>query len=155
MQSITSFGYVFECVTELSVYEILLKDKQSGIPEMIEAIRAALGSTGDGEINISAYDTAWVALVKSLNGDEGPQFPSCIDWIAQNQLPDGSWGDGIFFLVQDRIISTLACIIALKSWKIHDDACKKGTLSTPIIQGLLLHSYIYNSEHQVDQQCIS
>ncbi|PWZ28857.1 Ent-copalyl diphosphate synthase 2 [Zea mays] len=93
---------------------------------MIEAIRAALGSTGDGEINISAYDTAWVALVKSLNGDDGPQFPSCIDWIAQNQLPDGSWGDGIFFLVQDRIISTLACIIALKSWKIHDDACKKG-----------------------------
>ncbi|XP_020408033.1 ent-copalyl diphosphate synthase 2 isoform X3 [Zea mays] len=104
------------------------KDKQSGMPEMIEAIRVALRSMGDGEISISAYDTAWVALVRSLNnnGDDGPEFPSCIDWIAQNQLPDGSWGHDIFFLAQDRIINTLACVIALKSWKIHDDACTKG-----------------------------
>lgn len=102
------------------------KDKQSGVPEMINAIRAALRSMGEGEINVSAYDTAWVALVKSLNGDDAPQFPSCIDWIARNQLPDGSWGDDMFFLVQDRIINTLACIIALKSWDVHDYAFKKG-----------------------------
>ncbi|CAD6253563.1 unnamed protein product [Miscanthus lutarioriparius] len=102
------------------------KDKQSGVPEMINAIRAGLRSMGEGEINVSAYDTAWVALVKSLNGDDAPQFPSCIDWIARNQLPDGSWGDDMFFLVQDRIINTLACIIALKSWDVHDYAFKKG-----------------------------
>lgn len=116
------------------------------MPEMIEAIRVALRSMGDGEISISAYDTAWVALVKSLNnGDDGPQFPSCIDWIAQNQLPDGSWGHDIFFLAQDRIINTLACIIALKSWKIHDDTCTKGMV---IIEGSCF-VLGYNSEHQI------
>ncbi|CAD6253185.1 unnamed protein product [Miscanthus lutarioriparius] len=74
------------------MFGIFLKDEQSGMPEMIDAIGTALRSMGDGEISISAYDTAWVALVKSLNGDNTPQFPSCIDWIARNQLLDGSWG---------------------------------------------------------------
>ncbi|CAL5021385.1 unnamed protein product [Urochloa decumbens] len=93
---------------------------------MIAAIKEKLKSMGDGEINISAYDTAWVALVKNLEGSDGPQFPLSIDWIAQNQLSDGSWGDNTFFLVHDRIINTLACIVALKSWNVHDDKCIKG-----------------------------
>lgn len=94
----------------------------------IEVIRAALKSMGDGEISISAYDTAWVALVKNVDGGDGPQFPLSIDWIVQNQLPDGSWGDDTFFFVQDRVINTLACIIALKSWNIHEEKCTKGTV---------------------------
>jgi hypothetical protein len=90
------------------------------MPEMIEAIRVALRSMGDGEISISAYDTAW--------------------------------GHDIFFLAQDRIINTLACIIALKSWKIHDDACTKGMI---IIEGSCI-ILGYNSEHQIyiEQRCI-
>ncbi|KAL6634600.1 hypothetical protein ACP70R_027271 [Stipagrostis hirtigluma subsp. patula] len=107
-------------------YKIHLKDEPRDMPEMIDRIRAALKSMGDGEINVSAYDTAWVALVKNLDGGDGPQFPSSIDWIVQNQLPDGSWGDRTFFLVHDRIISTLACVVALKSWDIHHDKCRKG-----------------------------
>lgn len=49
---------------------------------------------GDGELGISAYDTAWVALIKNIDGSDinAPQFPSCLKWIADNQLPDGSWG---------------------------------------------------------------
>jgi len=64
--------------------------------------------------------------VRKLDGGEGPEFPSCIDCIARNQLPDGSWGDDAFFLVQDRLINTLACVIALKTWNIHSDKCNKG-----------------------------
>ena len=94
---------------------------------MIDAIKATLKSVGDGVISVSAYDTAWVALVKNQEGGDGPQFPLCINWIAQNQLPDGSWGDNTFFLIHDRIINTLACIVALKSWNVHDDRCRKGT----------------------------
>ncbi|CAI9112269.1 OLC1v1012689C1 [Oldenlandia corymbosa var. corymbosa] len=46
-------------------------------------------------ISISPYDTAWVALVEDINGgDAGPQFPASLEWIANNQLSDGSWGDG-------------------------------------------------------------
>ncbi|TVT99217.1 hypothetical protein EJB05_55432 [Eragrostis curvula] len=94
--------------------------------EMTHYIRAMLKSMGDGVINASAYDTAWVALVKDLDGGDGPQFPKSIDWIIQNQLPDGSWGDETFYLVQDRFINTLACIITLRSWNIHIDKCNKG-----------------------------
>ncbi|KAF8653075.1 hypothetical protein HU200_062516 [Digitaria exilis] len=97
--------------------------------KMIDAIRGALRSMRDGDISVSPYDTAWVALVKRVDGGgDGPQFPPCIDWIARNQLPDGSWGDDAFFLVQDRIINTLACIVALKSWNVHSDKFKKGLL---------------------------
>ncbi|KAL6640343.1 hypothetical protein ACP70R_022192 [Stipagrostis hirtigluma subsp. patula] len=106
--------------------ETFIKDKPRATSEMINEIRAALKSMGHGDINASAYATAWAALVKNLDGGHVPQFPSSIDWIVQNQLPDGSWGDDTFFMIQDRIINTLACIVALKSWNIHDDTCQKG-----------------------------
>ncbi|RCV06933.1 hypothetical protein SETIT_1G203600v2 [Setaria italica] len=93
---------------------------------IIGAIRVSLRSMGDGEISVSAYDTAWVALVKSMDGGDGPHFPSSIDWIVQNQLYDGSWGDCTFFYAHDRIINTLACVIALASWGIHAEKCEKG-----------------------------
>ncbi|XP_037481001.1 syn-copalyl diphosphate synthase-like [Triticum dicoccoides] len=104
-------------------------DEPSEMQQMIDAIRTTMELLGDGETstNMSAYDTALVALVKNLEGGDGPQFPSCIDWIVQNQLPDGSWGDPAFFMVQDRMISTLACVVALKSWKIDNaNLCDRG-----------------------------
>lgn len=82
----------------------------------------------DGKISISAYDTAWVALVEDVNGTGSPQFPSSLEWIANNQLEDGSWGYKEIFSVHDRIISTLACVIALKSWNLHLKKCNKGRL---------------------------
>ncbi|XP_059439100.1 (-)-kolavenyl diphosphate synthase TPS28, chloroplastic-like isoform X1 [Corylus avellana] len=85
-----------------------------------------LGSMEDGEISISAYDTAWVALVEDIHGSGLPQFPSSLQWIAKNQLPDGSWGDSHIFFSYDRIINTLACVIALKSWNIHPEKYEKG-----------------------------
>ncbi|CAJ2633133.1 unnamed protein product [Trifolium pratense] len=79
----------------------------------------------DGEISISAYDTAWAALVKNVDDENKPQFPSSLQWIANNQLPDGSWGDELF-LTHDRILNTLACVIALRSWNMHPKKCEKG-----------------------------
>lgn len=82
----------------------------------------------DGEITISAYDTAWVALVEDVHGSGAPQFPSSLDWIAKNQLSDGSWGDKELFSAHDRIMNTLACVIALKSWNMHPEKCEKGNI---------------------------
>jgi hypothetical protein len=93
---------------------------------MVHAIRTALRSIGEGEISISAYDTAMVALLKNPDVGDAPQFPSTIDWIIQNQLPDGSWGDQAFFMIRDRIISTLACVVALKTWNMHADKWERG-----------------------------
>ncbi|KAH7858943.1 hypothetical protein Vadar_029664 [Vaccinium darrowii] len=85
-----------------------------------------LASMNDGDVSISAYDTAWVALVEDIHGNGGPQFPTSLEWISNNQLPDGSWGDSLVFEAHDRVISTLACTVALQKWKIHPDKSKKG-----------------------------
>ncbi|MBA0715250.1 hypothetical protein Golax_014159, partial [Gossypium laxum] len=96
------------------------------VKERVDTIKSMLGSMEDGEISSSAYDTAWVALVEDVSGSGAPQFPSSLEWIANNQLPDGSWGDRQIFMAHDRLINTLACVIALKTWGIHPDKCQKG-----------------------------
>ncbi|KAK9083890.1 hypothetical protein Scep_030361 [Stephania cephalantha] len=95
--------------------------------KMTSEIKSMFRSMGDGEITVSAYDTAWVALVRSIHGSgDAPQFPSSLEWIINHQLPDGSWGDQFIFSAHDRMINTLACVIALKSWNVHPQKRDKG-----------------------------
>lgn len=84
----------------------------------------------DGRISVSPYDTAWVALIENLQGSDAhtPHFPSSLAWISNNQLSDGSWGDQQFFLVYDRLLNTLACVVALKHWDVHHDKIEKGAM---------------------------
>ncbi|XP_027188128.1 ent-copalyl diphosphate synthase, chloroplastic isoform X2 [Cicer arietinum] len=116
--------------------EIVKKDKKdeeyifqvfvtNEIRKRINGVKLMLRSMEDGEISISAYDTAWVALVKNVDDENKPQFPSSLQWIANNQLPDGSWGDELF-VAHDRILNTLACVIALTTWNMHPHMCEKG-----------------------------
>ncbi|XP_018506103.2 ent-copalyl diphosphate synthase 1-like [Pyrus x bretschneideri] len=100
--------------------------KINKIKQRVETVKSMLESMEDGEITISAYDTAWVALVEDVEGSGLPQFPSSLQWIANNQLPDGSWGDIEIFTAHDRILNTIACVVALKSWSLHPDKCEKG-----------------------------
>ncbi|XP_059437066.1 (-)-kolavenyl diphosphate synthase TPS28, chloroplastic-like [Corylus avellana] len=115
-----------EIVEDDKEREALTVSTSNHIKERVEYIKSMLGSMEDGEISISAYDTAWVALVEDIHGSGLPQFPSTLQWIAKNQLPDGSWGDSQIFYSYDRIINTLACVIALKSWNIHPEKYEKG-----------------------------
>nr|A0A1X9IRQ7.2 RecName: Full=Copalyl diphosphate synthase 1, chloroplastic; Short=IrCPS1; AltName: Full=Terpene synthase 3; Short=IrTPS3; Flags: Precursor [Isodon rubescens] len=101
-------------------------DAVNNIEDPIEYIRTLLRTTGDGRISVSPYDTAWVALIKDLNGRDAPEFPSSLEWIVRNQLDDGSWGDDKFFCVYDRLVNTIACVVALRSWNVHDDKLKRG-----------------------------
>ncbi|XP_052170404.1 ent-copalyl diphosphate synthase 1 [Diospyros lotus] len=98
------------------------------IKELVGSVKSTLDSMEDGEISASAYDTAWVALVEDINGGGGPQFPASLQWIANNQMPDGSWGDPFIFQAHDRILNTLACVIALRSWNVHPRKSQKGVL---------------------------
>ncbi|KAL0330177.1 UNVERIFIED_CONTAM: Syn-copalyl diphosphate synthase TPS3, chloroplastic [Sesamum radiatum] len=70
--------------------------ENSKIEESIDYVKQMLGSMDDGRISVSPYDTAWVALIRGLQGRDIPQFPSSLDWISNNQLSDGSWGMNIF-----------------------------------------------------------
>lgn len=60
----------------------------------------------------TAYDTAWVAAVPDPQQRHDPRFPSALDWVTAQQLPDGSWGSAIPF-AHDRILCTLAALIPL------------------------------------------
>ncbi|KAF9618790.1 hypothetical protein IFM89_002658 [Coptis chinensis] len=103
-------------ITKVGVVQELNK-----LTEWIETIKSMLASMGDGEISISAYDTAWVALVEDIHGNGDPQFPSSIQWIINNQLADGSWGKKSIFTAHDRILNTLGCVVALKKWNLHPE----------------------------------
>ncbi|KAJ0975930.1 hypothetical protein J5N97_017895 [Dioscorea zingiberensis] len=90
-----------------------------------DRIREALPKV---ELSVSSYDTAWVAMVPSPHFPEFPCFPKCVDWILENQQPDGSWG--LYHLhpslIKDALSSTLACILALRRWNAGEEHIKRG-----------------------------
>lgn len=72
-----------------------------------------LNEIGPGRMMCTAYDTAWIARLVELGEPMGQQ---ALDWLRENQLPDGSWGASEPHYFHDRLISTLAAIIALGKW---------------------------------------
>nr|ALJ30096.1 copalyl pyrophosphate synthase 2 [Stevia rebaudiana]QYL01192.1 terpene synthase 2 [Stevia rebaudiana] len=106
---------------------ILDENQDNAIKKYVKSIKSIFSSLDDGAISASAYDTACVALIKADDSTQsGPQFPSCLEWIVNHQLPDGSWGETLMFSASDRLVGTLACVIALTTWKIHPEKCKRG-----------------------------
>ncbi|KAL0312161.1 UNVERIFIED_CONTAM: Cis-abienol synthase, chloroplastic [Sesamum radiatum] len=97
-----------------------------------EKIRERLND-GKVEISPSAYDTAWVAMVPAweYSGSKQPCFPQCLDWIMENQNPDGSWGlqcPGHPLLVKDSLSCTLACVLALRKWDVGQQLVQRGLM---------------------------
>ncbi|KAM7466016.1 hypothetical protein LguiB_013578 [Lonicera macranthoides] len=87
------------------------------------------------DLSVSSYDTAWVAMVPSNNNGgfskeekQLPCFPSCVEWIKENQKADGSWGLNPSHpsLVQESLSSTLACVLALQKWNAGEQLVQKG-----------------------------
>ncbi|XP_016485310.1 cis-abienol synthase, chloroplastic-like [Nicotiana tabacum] len=80
------------------------------------------------ELSPSSYDTAWVAMIPSINSVNQPCFPQCLDWILENQREDGSWGlnPSHSLLVKDSLSSTLACLLALRKWGVGDNQVQGG-----------------------------
>ncbi|KAK3024984.1 hypothetical protein RJ639_043248 [Escallonia herrerae] len=83
---------------------------------------------GKVQLSPSSYDTAWVAMVPSRGALKEPLFPESVDWIMQNQHPNGSWGlnPSHPLLVKDSLSSTLACLLALQKWKLGEQLVQKG-----------------------------
>lgn len=69
-----------------------------------------LKEIGPGRMSNTAYDTAWVARLESVDKELSDH---ALQWICENQLPDGSWGAQSIFYYHDRVICTLAAMIAL------------------------------------------
>uniref|UniRef100_A0A0D9X6J7 Squalene cyclase N-terminal domain-containing protein n=1 Tax=Leersia perrieri TaxID=77586 RepID=A0A0D9X6J7_9ORYZ len=67
-------------------------------------------------------------MVPQRGSPQSPCFPQCVEWILQNQQDDGSWG--IFPsgspISKDILLSTMACVLALKRWNTGHDQISKG-----------------------------
>ncbi len=77
------------------------------------AINQLLGEIGPGTMPATAYDTAWVARLCAI---EDPLGWHALEWLRENQLPDGTWGACHIYYQHDRFISSLAAITALARW---------------------------------------
>ncbi len=73
-------------------------------------VRTLIAQLGSGHIASAAYETAWVARL----APQFPEFEASLEWLRQNQHPDGTWGSAVFH-AHDRFLSTLAALVALKS----------------------------------------
>ncbi|XP_048130719.1 ent-kaurene synthase, chloroplastic isoform X2 [Rhodamnia argentea] len=80
------------------------------------------------DLSLSSYDTAWVAMVPSPCSPQSPHFPRSLSWLMNNQSCDGSWGlpDRHPLLIKDALLSTLACVLALKQWGVGERQTTKG-----------------------------
>ncbi len=78
-----------------------------------------LKEIGPGRMSNTAYDTAWVARLGEI---DKTMSDAALDWICENQLPDGSWGAAMPVYYHDRLTCTLAAMIALGSRgrRLHD-----------------------------------
>jgi halimadienyl-diphosphate synthase len=63
-----------------------------------------------GKVSTTAYDTAWVARLGEL---DYPLSEAALEWVRANQLPDGSWGVKEIEYYHDKVLCTLASMIAL------------------------------------------
>uniref|UniRef100_A0A0D9WQV3 Terpene synthase N-terminal domain-containing protein n=1 Tax=Leersia perrieri TaxID=77586 RepID=A0A0D9WQV3_9ORYZ len=67
-------------------------------------------------------------MVPLRGSPQSPCFPQCIEWILQNQNNNGSWGINPLgsTVNKDILLSTLACVLALKKWNTGRDNIRKG-----------------------------
>ena len=77
---------------------------------MNDLIEKLIDEIGPGHMDSTAYDTAWAARLGEIDWHLSSHG---LAWLAENQLPDGSWGAQAPFYHHDRVICTLAAMIAL------------------------------------------
>ncbi len=75
-----------------------------------QSMRDVLKDAGLSKMTRSAYDTAWIARLGDLETSLSQQ---ALNWLCENQLQDGSWGAVTPLYYHDRIICTLAAMVAL------------------------------------------
>ncbi len=80
------------------------------IVNLREEVHKLLRKIGPGHMMSTAYDTAWIARLSELGEQIGAL---ALEWLRENQLPDGAWGAPQPVYAHDRVISTLAAMNAL------------------------------------------
>src|SRR5215217_2085698 len=77
---------------------------------MIDLISKLIDEIGPGHMGSTAYDTAWAARLGEIDWNLSSH---ALSWLTEHQLPDGSWGAAAPMYYHDRVLCTLAAMIAL------------------------------------------
>jgi len=77
---------------------------------MKDLITKLIDEIGPGHMGRTAYDTAWAARLGEVDWSLSSHS---LAWLAENQLPDGSWGAAAPMYYHDRVLCTLAAMIVL------------------------------------------
>lgn len=77
---------------------------------MKDLITQLIDEIGPGYMGSTAYDTAWTARLGEVDWNLSSRS---LAWLAENQLPDGSWGAAAPMYYHDRVLCTLAAMVAL------------------------------------------
>ncbi|MBX3061564.1 MAG: prenyltransferase/squalene oxidase repeat-containing protein [Anaerolineae bacterium] len=80
------------------------------------AIQDLLVHLGEGRIDGTPYDTAWIGRLAPLYSGFG--FDEALEWLRHHQHEDGTWGTRLPYY-HDRYICTLAGMVALKEAGTH------------------------------------
>uniref|UniRef100_J3KUM7 Terpene synthase N-terminal domain-containing protein n=1 Tax=Oryza brachyantha TaxID=4533 RepID=J3KUM7_ORYBR len=64
-------------------------------------------------------------MVPLQGSPQDPCYPQCAQWILDNQQLDGSWGQSAE-VNKETLLSTLACVVALKRWNAGPDHIRRG-----------------------------
>ncbi len=102
---------------------------------MTDLIEKLIEEIGPGHMASTAYDTAWAARLGEIDWEISNL---AIQWLAENQLPDGSWGARAPMYYHDRVLCTLAAMIAIsyRGRRQEDKAqIEKGKLALERIVG--------------------
>jgi hypothetical protein len=94
----------------------MLKNSESINHFLQNHIETVVAKLGTGIILPVAYDTAWLARVPAFPDTQQPAFPKALEWLRQQQLPDGSWGTAAPCNAHGNTLSTLAALLALAHW---------------------------------------
>uniref|UniRef100_J3N8B1 Uncharacterized protein n=2 Tax=Oryza brachyantha TaxID=4533 RepID=J3N8B1_ORYBR len=66
-------------------------------------------------------------MVPLRGSPQAPCYPQCVQWILDNQQLDGAWGQSpTGAATKELLLSTLACVVALKRWNTGPDQIRRG-----------------------------
>lgn len=102
---------------------------------MTDPFTQLINEIGPGHMASTAYDTAWAARLGEVDWNISS---AALAWLSENQLPDGSWGAEAPMYYHDRVICTLAAMVALsvRGRRGHDKVqVEKGKLALERIVG--------------------
>src|ERR1044071_1319388 len=96
---------------------------------MTDLISPLIAALGPGHMGSTASDTAWAGCLGEI---DWPLSSPALSWLTENQLPDGSWGAPAPMYYHDRVLCTLAAMIALsyQGRRVRDkERIEKGKLA--------------------------